>query len=116
MEMAVVYLAERGDEKICGNILEISRNMGISKKLAYKKVDRHLKTSDGWRIRRLYKAVWEYTASNPDEDDIVGSAEEIACLTGYTTRFIRWLAEDKRKSSCGWTVTKRLVKKVFDVA
>lgn len=116
MEMAVVYLAERGDEKICGNIREISKCLGISTELVRKKDDRNLRTADGWKIRRLYKAVWEYTATNPNEDDIVGSAEEVACLTGYTSRFIRWLADGERKSSCGWTVNKRLVKKVFEVA
>lgn len=45
-----------------------------------------------------------YIATNPHEDPIIGPAEEIAALTGYTTRYILNLASSGRISKASWRV------------
>ena len=45
-----------------------------------------------------------YLAENPDEDPIIGPAEEIAALTGYTERYVLNLASSGRVTKAGWRV------------
>ena len=45
-----------------------------------------------------------YLATNPNEDPIIGPADEIADLTGYTTRYILNLASSGQVTKAGWSV------------
>lgn len=45
-----------------------------------------------------------YVAENPDDDPIIGPAEEISALTGYTRQHIIRLSKDGARTKKGWTV------------
>lgn len=45
-----------------------------------------------------------YIATNPLEDPIIGPAEEIAALTGYTERYVINLASYGLVTKAGWSV------------
>lgn len=45
-----------------------------------------------------------YVAENPDDDPIIGPAEEISALTGYTRQHILRLAKEGLRTKAGWTV------------
>lgn len=45
-----------------------------------------------------------YIATNPRDDPIIGPADEIAALTGYTVRYVLNIASNGAVTKAGWSV------------
>ena len=107
--MTVVYEAVRGDERIRGSIDDIAEAVGQKPKYIFKMMDGSRGARSGWKIRRLYRLQYEYYATNPQDEPVIGTLEEVASLLGYTQRYIRILTETGRRSKDGWSVRREQV-------
>lgn len=108
-----IFVAERdGDDPIVGTSADIADVLGVSRQTAQDRARMHMRTRDGWMIRRMEpdEPVPEtlpariFRAERENDDPIVGPAEEIAALTGYCRAFIYELAETGKASFAGWRV------------
>ena len=70
-------------------------------------------TADGCTVERVAsmtdggikrESVAIYIATNPHEDPIIGPADEIAALTGYTVRYVLNIASNGAVTKAGWSV------------
>lgn len=98
------YLAERGDEQVVGTISEIAALLGKTEHYVHKLIMTKYRTRAGWTVRRYGKTISVYIAEHPDDDPIIGPAEEVACLLGYSIRYVRRIAQNGTKSGKGWTI------------
>lgn len=108
-----VYWARRGDEEIVGSTKELARRTFLTSDSIRKLVRSNgaKQSRDGWRFGVVippegcngFSPAKEYRATNPDEDPIVGPAEEIAALTGMSSSWVRVMAKTGRVTN-GWTV------------
>lgn len=98
------YLAERGDERVIGTIHEIAALLGKSEHYVHKLLWNHYRTRDGWKVSRYNTVTGIYIAEHPEDDPIIGPAEEVACLLGYSRWYIRRLAREGKKSKTGWSI------------
>lgn len=112
--MTVVYEAIRGDKRVQGGIEEVAEAIGKKPKYVYKMLAGIRGARSEWKVRRLYRIGWVYTAENPNDDPVSGSLEEVASILGYTCRYIRILAGTGRVSESGWSVEKRVVRVCYD--
>ncbi len=114
MMFSVVYEAVRGDERVQGSIEEVAEVIGKKPKYIYKMLDRNHGTRSGWRVRRLYRTRWVYEATNPNDDPVSGSMQEVADVLGFTRRYILTLANTGRVSKGGWRVKKHVTEVRYD--
>ena len=98
------YLATRGDERVIGTISEIAALLGKTEHYVHKLLWNHYRTRAGWRVERYKIVTSVYIAEHPDDDPIIGPAEEVACLLGYSIRYVRRIAQNGTKSGKGWTI------------
>lgn len=109
MRREIKYIAERGEERVTGNIHEIAQWLNMTLKHVYNTVALCRTTKAGWRIRRYSVDQWIYTASHPDEDEIVGSCEEVACLLGVSKQGVALTGRNAATNRKGWTIRREKI-------
>lgn len=104
-----LYEATYCGRKFRGTRREIAEHFGKNLSFIKRRSDEAGNHKGKWTFRRIGERKNEYTATKEGDDPIIGSAAEVACLIGRTDTYVCYLAKTGKKSSDGWSVTRRVV-------
>ena len=101
------YIAERGNEKVIGTINDMAHLLGKRADYIHHLIEYQFRTREGWTVKKYRRGVYIYIAEHPEEDPIIGTSEEVACLLSFTEEYIRKMARTGKKSKNGWTIRRK---------
>ena len=109
MNCKYIYEAEHDGKRITGTLDEVSSALNWKSARVRRVAESKRQKRDGWAIHRIQTVQDIYTATRPDDDDIVGPSEEVAVLLGLSQDYVYMLAKKGKKTKSGWSITRETV-------
>ena len=116
-----IYECNQAGRIIRGTAPEIAQAVGRSISWVRDLARNNRRSAEGWSVRQVtrlprvrYNAC-VYTAERRNDDPVIGGAEEVGALLGYSPWYIRKLAKTGLMSKAGWRVRKATAEEVESV-